>query len=270
MKKTTKIGSAVLVALISLSCTTKTESYILASGSRDGTTKLWFVRNSEEAVQLDTLAGASVSSVAFSPDGSLLASGSGDKTIKVWDVKSGTLLKTLKKTLTTHKGYVHSVAFRLETEFHLADPILQKEKIEFMGKLLKEEEEDLPEGFENLPTLIYKLSLMNNKQWIEKKYEEIKLLIAEAKRTFSDFTQQLDQQVTKLDKARGEALQIAEKMLTGKKRKRAEAEKERKEEEEEKVLQEFLQKSTKEEVQKGRKKEDEEKEQPPKKKRKLK
>jgi WD40 repeat protein len=49
----------------------------------------------------------SVTSVAFSPDGTRLVSGSDDKTVKHWDVASGKLLRTLAG----HSDRVKSVAF---------------------------------------------------------------------------------------------------------------------------------------------------------------
>jgi WD40 repeat protein len=50
---------------------------------------------------------SSVTSVAFSPDGSLIASGSADYTIKLWRVSDGALVRTL----TWHTDTVTSVAF---------------------------------------------------------------------------------------------------------------------------------------------------------------
>jgi WD40 repeat protein len=65
---------------------------LLASGSDDGTVKLWDVgvatKDFSSPPEVRTLRGHTslVWSVAFSPDGRLLASGSGDGTVKLWDV----------------------------------------------------------------------------------------------------------------------------------------------------------------------------------------
>jgi RNA polymerase sigma factor (sigma-70 family) len=61
---------------------------ILATGSRDNTVKLWDSTTGKERASLQ---GHSyyVLDVAFSPDGKLLASGSGDKTVRLWDVATG-------------------------------------------------------------------------------------------------------------------------------------------------------------------------------------
>jgi WD40 repeat protein len=60
---------------------------ILASGSTDGTVKLWDVASGKNTA---TLRGHTdrVFSVAFSPDGRILATGAGrmDNSIKLWDI----------------------------------------------------------------------------------------------------------------------------------------------------------------------------------------
>jgi hypothetical protein len=77
---------------------------LLASGSADGTIKLWRV---SDGSLVRTLTGHAreVDSVSFSPDGRLLASGSGDNTIKLWRVSDGVLVRTL------HPDSVYSVSF---------------------------------------------------------------------------------------------------------------------------------------------------------------
>jgi WD40 repeat protein len=55
-----------------------------ASGSWDGTVRLWDPITGQERATLTGHAGM-VYSVAFSPDGSILAAGSGDGTIRLWD-----------------------------------------------------------------------------------------------------------------------------------------------------------------------------------------
>ncbi|MBE9039734.1 trypsin-like peptidase domain-containing protein [Oscillatoriales cyanobacterium LEGE 11467] len=76
----------------------------IASGSVDGTVKLW----NREGELLQTLEsrGDSVNSVAFSPDGKIIASGSEDGTVKLWN-REGKLLATLEG----HENRVNSVAF---------------------------------------------------------------------------------------------------------------------------------------------------------------
>jgi WD40 repeat protein len=83
---------------------------ILASGSVDGTMRLWDVKSGQEKARLKAhMIGDdaySVSSVAFSSDGKLLASGGYDLTVKLWDVSTGKQLSTL------HAAHaVNSIAF---------------------------------------------------------------------------------------------------------------------------------------------------------------
>ncbi len=56
---------------------------------------------------------ASVTSVAFSPDGRYLASGSEDRTIKLWRVSDGALVRTLYG----HTDWVSSVAFSPDGQY---------------------------------------------------------------------------------------------------------------------------------------------------------
>ncbi|KAI7968660.1 hypothetical protein EIK77_000069 [Talaromyces pinophilus] len=79
---------------------------LLASGSRDGTIKLW---DPATGALQQSLNGHfnSVASVAFSLDSQLLVSGFRDGTIKLWDPAMG----ALQQTLEGHSGSVESVAF---------------------------------------------------------------------------------------------------------------------------------------------------------------
>jgi uncharacterized protein with WD repeat len=80
---------------------------LMASGSYDGTVKLWNVERRREIATLTGRWSADVFAVAFSPDGKLVASGDYDKTVKLWDVERQTEITALKG----HGDGVSAVAF---------------------------------------------------------------------------------------------------------------------------------------------------------------
>jgi WD40 repeat protein len=79
---------------------------LLASGSKDGTVRLWDARTREPLAVLDGHRDMVVT-VAFSPDGKLLASCSHDTAIKLWDTKSGKEQRALRG----HAKDVRGLAF---------------------------------------------------------------------------------------------------------------------------------------------------------------
>jgi WD40 repeat protein len=80
----------------------------LASGSGDGSVRLWDVATQRIVGSPLTGRTDGVNSVAFSPDGQTLASGSGDDSIRLWDVVAQRLAGS---PLTGHTEVVASVAF---------------------------------------------------------------------------------------------------------------------------------------------------------------
>jgi len=99
------------------------DSQILASGGNDGAVRLWNVATGELIRELTNHTNEAqhvtyrnkplfggrplgVTSVTFSPDGSILASGNQDANISLWDVTSGQLIQKISAG-----SWVNSVAF---------------------------------------------------------------------------------------------------------------------------------------------------------------
>ncbi|KAH8882195.1 hypothetical protein GQ53DRAFT_666471 [Thozetella sp. PMI_491] len=80
-------------------------SHSLASGSFDGTIKIWDPASGACMQTLEDHTGY-IASIAFTPDGRSLAIGSSDRTIKIWDL-SGACIQTLEG----HTGFIASIAF---------------------------------------------------------------------------------------------------------------------------------------------------------------
>jgi len=84
------------------------DSLFLASGSSDGTVRLWDTRTGQEAISPLRSGDGKVTSVAFSPDGRFVASGMSDGPICIWDVRVG---RSSMSPLLDHEGDVTCVTF---------------------------------------------------------------------------------------------------------------------------------------------------------------
>ena len=60
----------------------------IASGSKDGTVRVWDTATGQQS-QDGAMKGGLVNSVVFSPDGSKIASGVEEKMVRVWDAGTG-------------------------------------------------------------------------------------------------------------------------------------------------------------------------------------
>ncbi|KAG0288595.1 hypothetical protein BGZ96_007692 [Linnemannia gamsii] len=82
----------------------------LASGSRDGTARIWDVSSGQSTHELTgpTAHKNAVTALAFSPNNLRLATGSWDKSVKIWDVQSGKCLVTVEELV----GEVNSIAWK--------------------------------------------------------------------------------------------------------------------------------------------------------------
>ncbi|MBK9603011.1 MAG: PD40 domain-containing protein [Anaerolineales bacterium] len=80
---------------------------LIASGSQDGTAKIWDAITGKELFTIKATTEGDAGNVDFSPNGKLLATGGGDKIARLWDVSTGKELLALKG----HLNEIYHVAF---------------------------------------------------------------------------------------------------------------------------------------------------------------
>jgi len=101
--KTIKLGAIALMFLFSSLSNCRN---ILASGSADGTIKIWDV-GTGECIKTLPVSDWRVEVVEVSSDGKMLFSGDSKGVVKVWDLVNGVCIKTLNG----HTGAIFSMAF---------------------------------------------------------------------------------------------------------------------------------------------------------------
>ncbi|HMF15778.1 MAG TPA: WD40 repeat domain-containing protein, partial [Gemmataceae bacterium] len=97
-------GHARLVTSVAVTADGKTS----ASGSLDGTVKLWDTANGQILATFQGHQGP-VHGVAFSPDGKKVVSAGADKTVQVWNVVGGKDYVEVKKAIRTLAGHTEAV-----------------------------------------------------------------------------------------------------------------------------------------------------------------
>src|SRR5262249_31493118 len=79
---------------------------VLASGSEDGTVRLWAVPGGKELHRFGSLGAPPVRTLAFSPNSKVLACAGDEGAINLWSVATGKRLKLLPVG-----GSIHALAF---------------------------------------------------------------------------------------------------------------------------------------------------------------